>query len=261
MPTLSSPIVAATIPSMTAHTSATPAAAPAFDNANLVFNVDIFLLAFACLFFLLALPRAVIRFSHSSEWFDGQLLHYVKVRPRRVARPDAKLVSPESVYLAPPSAGSADWLNDSEKYMDGGGYSAASHAVLNRSGSSSSQAHLLRSYSTSSGRARRAALDLQVHMPNWTTMLPQLSWITRISLRPGLTVGGATILVAYFAVMIYAGFYKSNVFTDPLRTGYVATSQIPVVILLATKVNVLGMLLGAAYTRVRVFLTFFMASP
>ena len=83
-------------------------------------------------------------------------------------------------------------------------------------------------------------------------MLPQLSWITRISLRPGLTVGGASILLAYFAVMFYAGFYKSNIFTDPLRLGYVAISQIPVVVILATKVNVLGMLLGAAYTRVRV---------
>lgn len=83
---MSSPIVAATIPSAAPHTSATPSA-PAFNNANLVFNVDIFLLAFVCLFLLLALPRAVIRFSHSSEWFDGQLLHYVTVKPRHVPPP------------------------------------------------------------------------------------------------------------------------------------------------------------------------------
>lgn len=246
---MSTPVARAVIASASPHTAATTSTAPAFDNANFVFNINIFLLAIVCAFFLLSLPRAVIRFSHSSEWFDGQLLRYTTVKLRRPLRPDAKLVSPESAYLSPTST---DWLNDSEKYMDGAGYSAASHAVLKRSGSSSSQAHLIRSYSTASGRARRAHLDLPKHMPNWTTMLPQLSWITRISLRPGLTVGGASILIAYFAVMLYAGFYKSNIFTDPLRTGYVAASQIPVVIILATKVNVLGMLLGAAYTRVSI---------
>ena len=88
-------------------------------------------------------------------------------------------------------------------------------------------------------------------MPNWTTMLPFLSWVSRTSIRPGLTVGGASIALAYLAVMVYGACYKSNLLTQPMRTGYLAASQIPVVVVLATKVNVLGMALGAAYTRVR----------
>ncbi|PSR76381.1 hypothetical protein PHLCEN_2v8477 [Hermanssonia centrifuga] len=250
---MSSPVVAAAIPSVSTLKSAAQTSTAGFDNANLVFNVDLFLVAFVALFFLLSLPRAVVRYTHSSEWFDGQLLRYVTLsKSRRSHRPEtlpAPLTAAHTHTSRTPTPTSTDWLNDSEKYMDNGGYTSASHAVLNRSGSGSSQAHLLRNYSSSSGRARRAHLNLQSHMPNWTTMLPQLSWITRISLRPGLTIGGASILIAYFAVMLYAGLYMSNPFTQPLRTGYVAISQIPVVILLATKVNVLGMLLGAAYTR------------
>jgi ferric-chelate reductase len=99
-------------------------------------------------------------------------------------------------------------------------------------------------------------MDLPTHMANWTTRLPILSSLTRIPIRPGLTVGGASILVGYSILMAYAGLYKSNLLTDPLRTGYLAVSQIPVVIILATKNNVLGMLLGAAYTRVRIFVPF-----
>ncbi|KIP02275.1 hypothetical protein PHLGIDRAFT_96160 [Phlebiopsis gigantea 11061_1 CR5-6] len=92
-------------------------------------------------------------------------------------------------------------------------------------------------------------LDLPVHMPSWTTMLPSLSWVTRISVRPGLSLGGASIMIAYFVTLCYAGVWESNIFSDPLRMGWVAISQLPVVIVLATKNNPVGILIGACYTR------------
>ncbi|KAI0954316.1 hypothetical protein AcV7_007581 [Taiwanofungus camphoratus] len=49
--------------------------------------------------------------------------------------------------------------------------------------------------------------------------------------------------------MLYAGLVNSDPFTDPDRAGFVATSQIPVIIVLATKNNVLGALVGQGYQK------------
>ncbi|KAI0339262.1 hypothetical protein BDW22DRAFT_613990 [Trametopsis cervina] len=234
-------ITDAAIPSLATLNSTVKASAPAaFNNLSFVFHIDVFLLAFAAVFFVLSLPRAFVRFSHRREWWDGHFLRYVDIdhiirtRPKSVPR----LRLPSMAFMSPTSS---SWLQQ--------GYDSEKHADLKRNGSQSSQAHLMRSDTTASTRRRKAMLDLPAHMSNWTTRLPILSSITRIPIRPGLTVGGASILVAYFITLAYAGLYKSNLLTDPLRTGYVAISQIPVVIILATKNNVLGMLLGAAYTR------------
>jgi ferric-chelate reductase len=221
-----------------------PPASPSFNHLNFVWHINIFLLAFAAVFFVLSLPRAFIRFSHRREWWDGHFLRYVDIdhilrtRPKSVPR----IRMPSMAFVSPTSS---SWLNQSEKTPD-----------LYRNGSQSSRKVLLRSDTTASDRRRKAIMDLPTHMANWTTRLPILSSLTRIPIRPGLTVGGASILVGYSILMAYAGLYKSNLLTDPLRTGYLAVSQIPVVIILATKNNVLGMLLGAAYTRVRIFVPF-----
>ena len=80
---MATPVVAAAIPSVSAIQSAAKSSAAGFNHANLVFNVDIFLLAFLAFFFLLSLPRAAIRFSHKSEWFAGVYLRWAEPRPWR----------------------------------------------------------------------------------------------------------------------------------------------------------------------------------
>lgn len=255
---MTSPIVAAAIPSMTALQSAAHASSAGFDHANLVFNVDLFLLAFLAFFALLSLPRAVFRFSHRSEWFAGLWLRHVEPKPWRpptfyALTDDIDL--PTTAYISPTKT--SKWPRNEEESEDG-----HDKGDLSRNASTSSRAHLIRNNTTSTAHTARAQLiransrrnrklDLPVHMPSWTTMLPSLSWITRISLRPGLTVGGASIMVAYFITMCYAGFFESNLFSDPVRMGWVAVSQLPVVLVLATKNNVVGILIGACYTRVR----------
>jgi len=49
--------------------------------------------------------------------------------------------------------------------------------------------------------------------------------------------------------MLYAGLYKSSPFSDPVRAGWVSVAQIPFVIALATKNNILGYLLGFTYEK------------
>ena len=88
------PVAAPTASATGAGATKAATASPQFDHANLVFNIDVFLLAFVCLFFLLSLPRAVIRFSHAAEWFDGVILRRVSASAlarRPSARADADI--------------------------------------------------------------------------------------------------------------------------------------------------------------------------
>lgn len=81
-------------------------------------------------------------------------------------------------------------------------------------------------------------------------MFPRIAALIRYPIQPELTVGKAFVLIAYSAVVLYAGLYNSNPLTQPLRAGFVAISQIPVVMILGTKNNLLGMMLGVGYERV-----------
>ena len=55
----------------------------------------------------------------------------------------------------------------------------------------------------------------------------------------------------YFGVLLFAALYRTNVFTSPLRAGYVAVSQIPWVVVLASKNNIISLLLGIGWDHVR----------
>ena len=52
-------------------------------------------------------------------------------------------------------------------------------------------------------------------------------------------------------LVLFATFDESDIFSDPKRSGYVAMAQIPIVVALATKNNVLSWLSGEGYEKVR----------
>ena len=54
----------------------------------------------------------------------------------------------------------------------------------------------------------------------------------------------------YLICLVYASFYKSNIFTDGTRTGWVAIAQLPFLFSLAQKNNVLGLIIGCGYEKV-----------
>ncbi|KAI1792298.1 iron reductase [Ganoderma leucocontextum] len=64
-----------------------------------------------------------------------------------------------------------------------------------------------------------------------------------------IQLGGVAICALYLGLLLFAALYKSSVFKDPKRAGWVAISQIPVVYVLATKNNVLSVAWGTAYDR------------
>ena len=51
-------------------------------------------------------------------------------------------------------------------------------------------------------------------------------------------------------LVLFATFDESDIFSDPKRSGYVAMAQIPIVVALATKNNVLSWLSGEGYEKV-----------
>lgn len=66
------------------------------------------------------------------------------------------------------------------------------------------------------------------------------------------TVIQVFLMAGYTAAVFYAAFYKSNPIVDASRVGWIIISQIPFVYAFATKNNVIGLLVGVGYEKVRV---------
>ncbi|KAL6302891.1 iron reductase [Sparassis latifolia] len=219
----------------TAYTSDTT-----LNQANLVFDLDILILCVVALFVLLALPGAVSHFARRSEWRDGHFFRSVAVKP--IHRPmmfDPKLSPINPAHI---SRMAVDPFSDAHQEKHAGrsedDHTYSSHAVLVRNGSASS---------TSSGRGRQQ--NFPTHMPSWSTMLPGLTSVFSGFIRPGLSICKALLLLAYLLAIVIFGLFMSNPFTNFIRAGYVAVSQIPVIVILATKNNVLGAMIGYGYEK------------
>jgi len=65
------------------------------------------------------------------------------------------------------------------------------------------------------------------------------------------SIGEVLIAGGYGAILASLSAYKSNIFSDPGRTGVVAMSQIPLVFFFAARNNFLGFVLGDMYEKVR----------
>lgn len=114
------------------------------------------------------------------------------------------------------------------------------------------------SHSGTIKHARRVnAKGAPIHVsypPHVATAMPLLRPLaTPLSTRigPGFTVGQLMVLIVYFSVLIYPTCVATaGPFVDLDRAGWIAISQLPIVVLFASKNNVLGMMLGAGYERV-----------
>jgi ferric-chelate reductase len=197
------------------------AKAPQVDDLSLVFHLNLVIFALFGLFSILTLPRFFTRFSRGSEWTTGLFLYS---RPRSSTPKSKYVVSVplESVSHKATFSGSDD-----------------SHTL-------NSHTHLIRRAADEKGRK----LSLPPHMKSWTGRYHRISAFLDRECVPSYSIGRSVIVAGYFLVLLYASVYKSSPFSDPLRTGFVAMSQIPLVFALATKNNVLGMMLAVGYEKV-----------
>ncbi|KZT12697.1 incomplete iron reductase [Laetiporus sulphureus 93-53] len=199
------------------------ASGAAFNVDVLLFNINVALLCFAGLFVLLALPRAIARFLHSSEWFQGCFFHSVKFpassRFLRTIKLDTNVSSAEKLAELRAIESTSSF---SHYTHDGPAVSAVKVTMTDR---------------------------MPAHMPGWTSMFPAITAALSWKVRPGYSVGELVILLAYTVVMFYASLVNVDLFTDPVRLGMVPTSQFPVLYIMATKNNVFGALIGMGYEK------------
>ncbi|KIM55324.1 hypothetical protein SCLCIDRAFT_302950 [Scleroderma citrinum Foug A] len=203
-------------------------------DESLVANIDIAISIIILVLALFNAPRAVARFTNRSEWFQGILLRYVPL----TCKPRINL-NTESIYL----------------------HSDPTKQPIDLDNSTSSCSATLKALPPIPGQALKHAYagplssgeKQPVHVPMFLSVVHPLANILTRRVYEGYTIGHVLLIVGYTAIVFYAGFYQSNPFVDPLRAGWVATSQIPFLYAFATKNNVIGMLLGAGYEKLNYF--------
>ncbi|KAJ7750464.1 hypothetical protein DFH07DRAFT_548505 [Mycena maculata] len=211
---MSTPIESA-VPSPTS--AATTSSTGSTDASAFVYHVNIFILALAATFWLSRLPRALARFWRLSEWTNGHIL-------RHIAHPSP---APKVVM-------------------------SSRGAYLTTKELASDLSHTTFSHAKHARRVNSKGAPIRVsYPPHVATSMPLLRPLAApLSTRiyPGFTFAQLLVIVVYISVLIYpACVATAGPFVDLDRAGWIAISQLPLVILLASKNNVLGMLIGAGY--------------
>jgi ferric-chelate reductase len=234
-PPSSATTTTATTARMAATSKATTtSSASTLNPETLVFHLDILLVAIIGAFILFRLPRALARLSTPLEWTNGHFLrhstascpsHTELVLSKKAPRTTDQSFS----FSGIPSEHGLDFTSNYSHSLFAEGY------VAHR-----------RKYSKRSSRKANAYPAHVQASPAFA--LPFLP-ILRHRIAPGFSVGQIIVLSGYFAVLLYATLSDSNPFTDPLRAGWVAVSQLPLVFAFAAKNSIVGILLGLSYEK------------
>ena len=188
-----------------------------------VFHVNIFILALVVLLIIPRIPRVFARLWSTSEWCNGYIL---------LDRPYQRSPIAQSYRNAyPPTTSPKEVATDD------------SHTLF----SHSNQPQRVDS------KGKPLIISYPPHIASSVRFLRPLMKLLRYRISPGFSTGQFIVLLYYFGVLIYAAFYKSSPFTDPLRTGWVAIGQLPFVFAFAAKNNILGTFLGLSYAQVKSF--------
>lgn len=217
--------------------SARSAAAPNIDPISLVYDIDIFLLIVILVFALFNAPRAIARFANRSEWFQGHFLHSATL----TRKPRINL-NTNSIYLHSNPQKTVLDLDD--------GTTEATHPQ---------SVPYFASQSTIDEKALPprpltvvlpASMQQTWHMPMLSSLIHPAASLLHRRVHENYSLGQVLLMAGYSVVILYAGLYRSSPFVDVDRSGWVSASQLPFIYVLATKNNVIGMLVGVGYEKV-----------
>ncbi|KAI0034711.1 hypothetical protein K488DRAFT_44902 [Vararia minispora EC-137] len=210
-----------------ARAGGAPGGGPGLDPYDLVFRIDLVLLMVFGVFALTTLPRLLSTLSTPSHSLTGFFLRG-RSSGDFVGQParDYTAREPTSFYKGMGIQSSSTFSHSNESF-----------------GSRSNLVTTPRGGTRASGVAPPRVRSWLA----WTH--PAIGSILHYEVWPGVSFGKAIILLGYFGLLLFAGFYNSNVFTDYKREGYVAMSQFPVIVALATKNNVLTWTSGVGYEK------------
>lgn len=228
-------VLAATTPS----TSVPPA--PTVDPESLVYRLDVFFLIVLLIFAVFNAPRAIARFARRSEWYQGHFLYSAPI----LRKPRINL-NTNSIYL----------------------HSDPQKTVLDLDGESTENMHSQSvpylPYQLTLGEKVPPPYPWTSvvppvpsrqtwHMPMLSSLVPPIASVLHHRVHDNYSLGQVLLMAGYTIIIFYAGLYQSNPFVDYTRSGWVGISQLPFIYILATKNNVIGMLIGVGYEKVRPF--------
>ena len=187
------------------------------ESIVLLYRIDLVLLSISALFVVAKLPQVIALFGTTSEWFDGHFLHYVPYRP-----------SATRSYPSPSS----------------------------KTDFTSNISHTLHSHNTLptervTEKGTPVTSRYPPHAGSCISFLRPVMKLLRLRTSPGFSIAQSLIFSIYLVCLGYATLYKSSIFTDQTRTAWVVISQLPLLFLLAQKNNILGLLLGCGYEKVK----------
>ncbi|KAI9457618.1 ferric reductase like transmembrane component-domain-containing protein [Lactarius psammicola] len=210
-----------------ASTTAHKVNVPAF-----AFHIDVLLLSLFALYVALTLPRALVRLFQPSELLNGFFL-----------RSGAQRSSPErnNSTRSTRTLLRADTLGRSGTLTKPRGNTSA--PPVDHSTSAGKATDTFPALITPARRHRGAQ---QSSAP---TRHPSLAYALNFRVSPGFSLGKFLVLVTYGLIVLYACVFHSNPFTDFDRSGYIAVSQVPIVMALAGKSNWLSWVCGVGYEK------------
>lgn len=223
---------------------------PTVDVPALAFHIDILLLGLFVLYAVSTLPRALVRLFQPSEIFNGFFLRSsaqhtspwrststrALLRRDTLGRSDTVATSQGHANTEPVHNSTAGALAavDEERNNTDGGFPALVTPVANRV------------------RGTQPCY-VPTRVPRWTTVVhPSLACALNYRVSSGISLGRILILMAYGIIVLYACLVGSNPFDDSNRWGYIAVSQIPIVVALANKSNWLSWVSGVGYEKVNI---------
>ncbi|KAH7890414.1 ferric reductase like transmembrane component-domain-containing protein [Phlebopus sp. FC_14] len=221
--------------STTQTTSAATTVSPV-DDETFVYHLDIFIFGIILAFALFNAPRAIAHLANRSGWLQGLFLRNVPL----TRQPRINL-NTNSIYLhSNPQKSVVDVDEGSTESFTA--YEPAPYlpGQLGEKGAAASPAFAV---------VTASSAKQPLHVPKLSSVMHPVANVLSHRVHEGYSLGQVLLMLAYTVVILYAGLYRSDPFSDPLRAGWVATSQIPFVYALATKNNIIGILVGSGYEK------------
>ncbi|KAI9453098.1 hypothetical protein BJY52DRAFT_1225799 [Lactarius psammicola] len=199
------------------------------------FRIDVLLLSLFALYVVSTLPRALVRLFQPSDVFNGFFLRSGSKRA------PAGWSNSTSTLLR------ANTLDSSESKGKANAASPVHHSTGVRMalGEDSRVTDPFPALVVPVANRRSSARQpyAPTRIPRWTTVVhPSLAYTLNFRVSSGFSLGQLLVLIAYGLIFLYACLYRSNPLKDPIRTAYIAVSQIPIIVALANKSNWLSWL-------------------
>lgn len=185
----------------------------------IVYWLDIALFGVLAVFVLAAIPRLVGRFSVYPELKRGLILR----------------------------TGSSDDASARRRTGIAPMHHSSSSGTVESDQSRTLADHIQR---LSSKEYEDSSVSPPLHVPSLSTLLYPISTFFVYSITPGKTLGKVALSLIYITGILFVVFFSSDPLADPARLGDIAVSQIPFVVALGTKNNIIGILLSKGYERV-----------